>query len=85
MKQQPPNGPRRERISKHLRATVFRVKGRVCHLCRNPEPPADTCDHLKPVAAGGSTILSNLAPAHKSCNQQRGRKAVSDFQGGYVR
>lgn len=75
--------PYRERISKHLRDTVFRVKGRRCVRCRLK--PATTCDHVKPVSHGGSTILSNLVPCCASCNTKRSNRAARTATNGYVK
>ncbi len=75
--------PYRERISKHLREAVFRTKGRTCVRCH--QRPATTCDHVKPVSHGGSTILSNLVPCCATCNTARGNRAQRTLTGGYVR
>ncbi len=45
-----------------------------CHWCGQPftgEDPA-TADHIVPRARGGTNDLSNLVPAHRSCNSRRG-------------
>ena len=34
--------------------------------------PADTADHILPVAMGGTHELTNLVPACKACNSARG-------------
>jgi 5-methylcytosine-specific restriction endonuclease McrA len=53
--------------------------GPVCYL--DGQPPDDDdpleIEHRKPRAAGGSDDLSNLALAHRSCNQAKGTRAVS--------
>jgi len=36
-------------------------------------PMAATADHIVPVSEGGSNALSNLRPAHRSCNSKRNR------------
>ena len=54
-----------------------------CHLCGSPfdfdlewkHPMAFTADHLEPVGDGGS-MTGALAPAHRSCNSRRGKKAL---------
>lgn len=68
----------RSKISKHLKATVFRVYGNTCHLCDCEISYGQrSVDHLKSNRAGGSTILSNLRPAHKTCNEFRGARPLS--------
>jgi 5-methylcytosine-specific restriction endonuclease McrA len=36
-------------------------------------PRAATADHIVPVIEGGGHALSNLRPAHRSCNSRRNR------------
>lgn len=45
--------------------------GNRCHLCSDPAP-ATTADHVTPRSKGGTDELSNLRPAHHSCNSARG-------------
>jgi 5-methylcytosine-specific restriction endonuclease McrA len=40
-----------------------------CWMCGGQ---ADTVDHVKPLAAGGPDLLSNLRPACRSCNASKG-------------
>jgi 5-methylcytosine-specific restriction endonuclease McrA len=40
--------------------------------CRWCGAPADTADHLVPVARGGTNEIANLAPACEQCNKRRG-------------
>lgn len=39
-----------------------------CWMCGNP---ADTVDHVKPLAKGGAHMLCNLRPACRSCNSSK--------------
>lgn len=43
-----------------------------CWLCGGEG--ADSADHIVPYSQGGSHALSNLRPAHLSCNSRRGKK-----------
>ena len=71
--------PYREKVSKELKAQVQRTYGTVCHLCGNRigRWSEFTADHVKTVRAGGSTILSNLRPCHRSCNEFRGASPLT--------
>lgn len=51
----------------------MRANNGMCHICG--EGGADAIDHIVPVAWGGSDDISNLAPAHTSCNSARGDAA----------
>lgn len=68
----------RSRVSKEMRDQVFRTYGNICHLCWFEVGIGQrSADHLKSVRAGGSTILGNLRPAHKSCNEFRGARPLT--------
>lgn len=70
----------RVRVSKELRAQVERTYGRVCHLCGNQISAGQfTADHVKSVRAGGSTVLANCRPAHKTCNEFRSSRPLTDI------
>lgn len=45
-------------------------KSKICWLCGGDG--ADTADHVIPRARGGSNAVSNLRPAHASCNYSAG-------------
>lgn len=47
------------------------IFGSKCWMCGQP---ADSVDHVKPIAAGGQHILANLRPACLSCNSRKGAK-----------
>lgn len=57
-------------------AKIVRQTGIVCHLCGKPFQPGDKieADHLTP----GTPVydLSQLAPAHSTCNAKRGNKPL---------
>ena len=47
----------------------------ICHICKKPfddpnDPPV--ADHVLPRAYGGGDEITNLAPAHRSCNGRKG-------------
>lgn len=52
------------------------AKSDICWLCG--KPGADTADHIVPYGDGGSDDLSNLRPAHRSCNSKRGKRAPEE-------
>jgi hypothetical protein len=51
-----------------------RAYGGTCHICKQPLLPTDLieADHLQP-----SNPSSELAPAHRLCNQRRGNKPLT--------
>lgn len=53
-----------------LRALVLATYGDVCYHCGLPG--SRSVEHLLPRSLGGTDQLSNLAPAHLSCNISRG-------------
>ena len=60
--------------SSGLIALMKRDKG-LCHVCgQGVRLDEASRDHLIPRSAGGSSARSNLALAHKWCNNQRGDK-----------
>ena len=63
-------GIERDRRHGVHRETVMRSNQGLCHICG--EPYADAIDHIVPVAWGGSDDITNLAPAHRSCNSSKG-------------
>ena len=52
-----------------LRPAVLERDGYVCPYCGRP---ADTVDHVIPVALGGTDTLDNLVAACKRCNSRKG-------------
>ena len=45
-----------------------------CALCGNPG--ADTADHILPVSKGGTGAITNLQPAHRSCNSAKNDRTI---------
>jgi 5-methylcytosine-specific restriction endonuclease McrA len=59
---------------RRLREVVFARDGRTCALCGGY---ADTVDHVRPLALGGTDVPSNLRPLCRSCNCSRGARLGS--------
>jgi 5-methylcytosine-specific restriction endonuclease McrA len=66
------------RLTKRLK-TLRKHQGNQCCWCGQPmqrtDPQAwdyETLEHLTPLSKGGSHHISNLALAHRKCNQARG-------------
>ncbi len=69
-------GHYRDAEYRHNRTTLIRRAWRLrenCWLCGQPfKAKGDiTADHKRPLCQGGTHALDNLAPAHKSCNNNR--------------
>jgi 5-methylcytosine-specific restriction endonuclease McrA len=61
------------------REDVIRLHGRVCWICKkkigelpHPHPQSLSLDHIVPLSLGGWHHISNLKPAHLSCNSTKG-------------
>lgn len=59
-----------------------------CYLCGervyddegNPLPGSEIqADHIVPPSSGGTISAGNMAPAHRSCNDEKGDQDVEDF------
>jgi hypothetical protein len=73
---------RRETISKRLRFAVLARDGFRCLYCgAEPAEAALHVDHIKPVAAGGKTVATNLATACESCNLGKSDLPYGDLVG----
>jgi hypothetical protein len=69
----------REPISKKLRFEVFKRDGFTCQYCGQKAPAVVlNCDHIRPVAAGGTTDILNLITACFGCNAGKGARELSD-------
>lgn len=61
-----------------LRRGIFAAWGHGCAYCGCP---ADTLDHVRPLALGGLTIRTNLIPACRPCNLAKGHaNAIAWFR-----
>ncbi len=74
------NGSARRKVRAWLKA-----QGRPCHICGRAidyslpagHPMSFEVDEIVPVSKGGSPIdRSNVAPAHRICNERRGNKSL---------
>lgn len=64
--------PRRESVAKRFPGLAKAVRERDEGRCYRCAGPADTIDHIVPVAVGGRTVSANLRLACRSCNSRRG-------------
>lgn len=66
-------------IGKRLRFDVFKRDGFKCAYC-GAHPPSVMleCDHIHPVALGGSNDIDNLITACFNCNRGKADKSLSD-------
>ena len=53
---------------KRNRKIILERSNYICHYCGSP---ANTADHIIPIAKGGGNELSNLLPACINCNSTR--------------
>lgn len=77
-------GPRRwaGRRVQRLRAAAVAIHGTTCCLCGQPidlslpwpDPMSLSVDHHRPKSKGGNDVVSNLLPAHLTCNTARGNR-----------
>lgn len=65
-----------------LRALVLATYGDSCVHCGRPG--ARSVEHLQPRSMGGTDALSNLRPAHLSCNISRGTDPMPGWGAGPV-
>ncbi|MFE6498134.1 HNH endonuclease [Streptomyces sp. NPDC057748] len=72
------SSPRARRASEVTTASLAGTWGDAelyqCFYCGGRFTDADPCEveHVRPRAAGGRDELSNLVPAHRSCNHLKG-------------
>lgn len=62
------------------RADVLERDGHVCRYCGSAEPPIE-CDHVVPVARGGTSDPDNLCACCKPCNASKGAKTLEEWKG----
>lgn len=49
----------------------------LCAYCK--EAPAESRDHVVPIAAGGTNDIENILPACLRCNKSKGAKALEEW------
>jgi hypothetical protein len=65
-------------VWKRLRADVFQRDGYRCTYCGNGGRLE--CDHIVPVARGGSSDMDNLTTACRPCNRAKRDKLLSEWK-----
>jgi len=69
----------REPIGKRLRFEVFKRDSFTCQYCGGKAPDVVLhCDHINPVAKGGTNDILNLVTACSSCNSGKGAVPLND-------
>lgn len=61
-----------------LRLQVFDRDDWVCTYCGSTDDL--TCDHIHPLARGGTNDLDNLTTACRSCNSSKGDKLIEEWR-----
>lgn len=75
----PVNAPARKALSKKTRFEVFKRDKFTCQYCGAKAPDAVLeCDHIKPVAEGGTDDILNLVTACQGCNRGKGARRLDD-------
>ena len=89
-----PRKPNPRRTNGHQRnklRTKIAKLGRPCHLCGHAidyslpagHPMSYELDEIIPVSRGGDPLdESNVAPAHRICNQRKGNKLINVVKDG---
>lgn len=66
-------------ISKKLRFEVFKRDSFTCQYCGQRAPDVVlNCDHIEPVAAGGTSDILNLITSCFDCNSGKGARKLSE-------
>ena len=72
---------KRKALTKKTRFAVFKRDSFRCQFCGRSaieEQLVLHIDHLKPVAAGGTNVITNLVTACADCNQGKGKEELDD-------
>lgn len=69
----------RKPLPKSIRFEVFKRDSFCCQYCGRSAPDVILeCDHIIPVASGGTNDLINLVTSCRDCNRGKGKKELSD-------
>ncbi len=73
------NEAKRKQLPKGVRFEVFKRDSFRCQYCGRSAPDVILeCDHIIPVASGGTNDLINLVTACRDCNRGKGKRELSD-------
>lgn len=71
--------PQRDPVSKKTRFEVFKRDSFTCQYCGAKAPEVVLhCDHIHPVAEGGTSDILNLVTACAACNGGKGARKLDD-------
>ncbi len=72
----------RRQLTEAEKTELLRHYGMRCFIDNHPIESEDDLefDHIKPVAAGGTTSLDNLAPVCRKHNRQKRTMALSEYR-----
>lgn len=62
-----------------IKAAVHAESGGRCFYCSTYAGPCPVCDHLTPIARGGTNDRDNLVTACNSCNARKGMLTLDEF------
>lgn len=72
---------KRKALSKAKRFEVFKRDSFTCQYCGRSAPDVILeCDHIIPVAEGGTNDILNLITSCKDCNRGKGKRKLTDNQ-----
>ena len=70
---------KRTKLSNGVRFEVFKRDSFRCQYCGRSAPDVILeCDHIIPVASGGTNDLINLVTSCRDCNRGKGKREISD-------
>ena len=66
---------------KQMKKRIARGEFQICGLCggKITKPDDLSQDHIIPKCQGGETVASNLLPAHKRCNNDKGSLNIKEW------
>ena len=72
--------PRGTGLTRTDRALVFQSTGGKCHICGGKIDGPWQADHIKAHSAGGTHVMDNYLPAHRTCNNYRWDYLAEEFE-----